>query len=60
VRYEAGQILREPGNPAASVRASKMADCFAHTENWDMVLRYGTDDTGATLPPNSMLPRETW
>jgi hypothetical protein len=44
VRYEASQILREPGNPAASLRASMVADCRAHTETWDMVLRYGADD----------------
>ena len=44
VRYEASQILREPGNPAASVRASMVADCRQHTETWDMVLRYGADD----------------
>jgi hypothetical protein len=44
VRYEANQILREPGNPVASLRASMVADCRAHTETWDMVLRYGADD----------------
>lgn len=44
VRYEASQILREAGNPAASVRASMITDCRLHTETWDMVLRYGADD----------------
>jgi hypothetical protein len=44
VRYEASQIVREPGNPAASLRASMVTDCRQHTETWDMVLRYGTTD----------------
>lgn len=44
VRYEASQILREPGNPAASLRASMITDCRQHTETWDMVLRYGKKD----------------
>jgi hypothetical protein len=44
VRYETSQILREPGNPAASLRASMVTDCRQHTETWDMVLRYGTND----------------
>lgn len=44
VRYEASQILREEGNPAASIRAYMHTDCRAHTENWDMVMRYGPRD----------------
>jgi hypothetical protein len=44
VRYEASQILREAGNPAASVRAAMIADCAKHTETWDLVLRYGAND----------------
>jgi hypothetical protein len=44
VRYETSQILREPGNPAASLRASMVTDCRRHTETWDMVLRYGAND----------------
>jgi hypothetical protein len=44
VRYEASQILREPGNPAASLRASMVTDCRQHTETWEMVLRYGGSD----------------
>jgi hypothetical protein len=44
VRYDASQIVREAGNPAASVRAYMVADCRRHTETWDMVLRYGADD----------------
>lgn len=44
VRYEASQILREPGNPAASLRASMIGDCRDNTETWDLFLRYGKDD----------------
>lgn len=44
VRYQASQILREPGNPAASIRAYMITDCRKRTETWDMVLRYSTDD----------------
>lgn len=44
VRYEASQILREPGNPAASLRASMTGNCREQTETWDLVLRYGADD----------------
>jgi hypothetical protein len=44
VRYEASQILREPGNPAASLRASMIGHCRDNTETWDLVLRYGADD----------------
>ncbi|HUD95157.1 hypothetical protein [Sphingobium sp.] len=44
VRYEASQILREPNNPAASLRASMIGDCRDNTETWDLVLRYGADD----------------
>lgn len=44
VRYQASQILREEGNPAASLSAYMIADCSAHTETWDMVLRYGAND----------------
>jgi hypothetical protein len=44
VRYEASQILREPGNPAASLRASMIGDCRDNTETWDLVLRYGAND----------------
>ena len=44
VRYEASQIVRERGNPAASVRASMVTDCRQRTETWDMVLRYGAND----------------
>jgi hypothetical protein len=32
VRYEASQIVREQGNPAASVRAPMVADCRQRTE----------------------------
>jgi hypothetical protein len=44
VRYQAMQILRQPGNPAASIRAYMITDCRKRTETWDMVLRYGADD----------------
>ncbi|WP_134095865.1 surface-adhesin E family protein [Novosphingobium sp. PhB55] len=44
VRYEASQILREPENPAASIRAFMTTDCRARTENWDLVMRYGPQD----------------
>jgi len=44
VRYEASQILREPGNPAASLRASMIGDCHDNTETWDLFLRYGAED----------------
>ncbi|GAB7551838.1 hypothetical protein NRB_13380 [Novosphingobium sp. 11B] len=44
VRYDASQILREPGNPAASLRAFMIGDCRKRTETWDLVLRYGADD----------------
>jgi hypothetical protein len=44
VRYEASQVLREEGNPAASIRAYMLTDCRARTENWDMVMRYGPHD----------------
>jgi hypothetical protein len=44
VRYESSQVLREPGNPAASLRASMIGDCRDNTETWDLVLRYGADD----------------
>lgn len=44
VRYEASQILREPGNPAASIRAWMRTNCRERTENWDMVIRYGLRD----------------
>ena len=55
VRYQASQILREPGNPAASIRAHMITDCRKRTEIWDMVLRYGADDerldkTGLSYP----------
>lgn len=44
VRFEASQILREPGNPAASLRATMIGDCRERTETWDLVLRYGAED----------------
>ncbi|MFD2137689.1 surface-adhesin E family protein [Novosphingobium resinovorum] len=44
VRYEASQILREPGNPAASLRAWMITDCRRQTESWDLYLRYGSRD----------------
>lgn len=44
VRYEASQVLREEGNPVASIRAFMRTDCRARTENWDMVMRYGPHD----------------
>ena len=55
VRFQASQILREPGNPAASIRAHMITDCRKRTEIWDMVLRYGANDerldkTGLSYP----------
>lgn len=44
VRYEGSQILREPGNPAASLRAWMITDCRRQTESWDLYLRYGSRD----------------
>ncbi|WP_232493831.1 surface-adhesin E family protein [Novosphingobium kaempferiae] len=44
VRYEASQILRESGNPAASLRAWMITDCRKRTESWDLYLRYGPQD----------------
>lgn len=44
VRFAASQVLREPGNPAALIRAAMIVDCRARTETWDMALRYGAND----------------
>ena len=55
VRYQASQILREPGNPAAAIRAYMITDCRKRTETWDLALRYGANDerldkTGLSYP----------
>ena len=55
VRYQASQILREPGNPVALIRAYMITDCRKRTEIWDMALRFGADDerldkTGLSYP----------
>jgi len=55
VRYQASQILREPGNPAATIRAYMITDCRKRTETWDLALRYGANDerldkTGLSYP----------
>ncbi|MGF7153388.1 hypothetical protein [Novosphingobium gossypii] len=44
VRFHANQVLRETGNPAASLSAYMIADCEKRTETWDLVQRYGADD----------------
>jgi len=62
VRYEASQILREPGNPAASLRAWMITDCRKQTESWDLYLRYGArderlDETALSSPePEPIVP----
>lgn len=62
VRYEASQILREPGNPAASLRAWMITDCRKQTEIWDLYLRYGPrderlDETALSSPdPEPVVP----
>jgi len=44
VSYWASQVLREPGNPAASLRAYMRTDCAGKTETWLMVIRYDRGD----------------
>lgn len=51
VSYWANQILREEGNPAASVLAYMRTDCAKREETWLMVTRYGAQDE--RLDPSS-------
>lgn len=61
VRYQASQVIRDPDNPAALIRAYMVTDCKMRTESWDMAIRYGADDqrldeTAVSFPTEAVLP----
>jgi hypothetical protein len=52
VGYWASQILRDPENPAAALRAYMRTDCAKRTETWLMVVRY--DSADERLDPSAL------
>ena len=61
VRYQASQVIRDPDNPAALIRAFMLTDCKKRTEGWEMVMRYGADDqrldeTAISYPTEAVMP----
>jgi hypothetical protein len=61
VRYQASQVIRDPNNPAALIRAFMVTDCKKRTESWNMAMRYGADDqrldeTAVSFPTEAVIP----
>ncbi|AYJ84651.1 hypothetical protein D3Y57_00675 (plasmid) [Sphingomonas paeninsulae] len=42
--YWVSQVLREPGNPAALIRAFMRTDCIKRQQTWSVVTRYDAKD----------------
>ncbi|MCW2349915.1 hypothetical protein [Sphingobium sp. B12D2B] len=61
VRYQASQVIRDPNDPAALIRAYMVTDCKKRTESWDMAMRYDAEDqrldeTAVRFPTEAVLP----